>query len=98
MAAMLQVFNATAPAGAPYTPEMATSIAMAFEGAAEGSQYASAMEFIDAFVQYVAALDSLGSPVGDSTAFVMGKYGTRLSENNNMATFVAGRIASGQTF
>lgn len=98
MAAMMQVFNATAPADAPFTPEMATSIAMAFEGAAEGSQYASAMEFVDAFVQYAAALDSLGSPVGDSTAFVMGKYGEGLGQNSNMADFVAGRIASGQTF
>ena len=98
MAAMVQVFNATAPADAPYTPEMATSIAMAFEGAAEGSQYASATEFIDAFVQYAAALDSMGAPVGegDSTAFVMGKYGQGLSEN--MSSFVAGRIAEGQTF
>ena len=98
MAAMLQVFNATAPADAPFTPEMATSIAMAFEDAAEGSQYASAMEFIDAFVQYAAALDELGSPVGDSTAFVMDKYGDGLGENSNMASFVAGRIAAGETF
>lgn len=95
---MLQVFNATAPAGAPYTPEMGTSIAMAFENAAEGSQYASAKEFIDAFVQYATALDSMGSPVGDSTAFVMGKYGQGLSGNSNMSSFVAGRIAEGQTF
>jgi filamentous hemagglutinin family protein len=92
MAAMLQVFNAMAPADAPYTPEMATSIAMAFEDAAEGSQYASAMEFVDAFVQYATALDELGSPVGDSMAFVMSQYGAGLSDNSNMATFVAERI------
>jgi filamentous hemagglutinin family protein len=98
MAAMVQVFNAIAPADAPYTPEMATSIAMVFEGAAEGSQYASAMEFIDAFVQYAAALGDLGSPTGDSTAFVMDKYGAGLSDNGNMANFVAGRIEGGQTF
>jgi filamentous hemagglutinin family protein len=98
MAAMLQVFNSMAPADAPYTPEMATSIATAFENAAEGSQYASAMEFVDAFVQYATALDAMGSPVGDSTAFVMGKYGQGLSQNGNMATFVAGRIEGGQTF
>lgn len=98
MAAMVQVFNTIAPADAPYTPEMATSIAMAFDDAAEGSQYASAMEFIDAFVQYAAALEELGSPTGDPTAFVMTKYGDELGDNSNMASFVAGRIEGGQTF
>ncbi len=98
MAAMLQVFNAMAPADAPFTPEMATSIAMAFEDAAEGSQYASAMEYIDAFVEYAAALDALGSPVGDSTAFVMDKYGSGLGDNANMASFVAARMEGGETF
>jgi hypothetical protein len=34
------------------------------------------MEYIDAFVQYVAVLDTeMGSPVGDSVAFVMEKHG-----------------------
>jgi len=95
MAAMAQVFNTLAPADAPFTPEMATSIAMAFGGAAEGSQYASVMEYIDAFVQYAAVLDTeLGSPVGDSVAFVMGKYGEGVtgSDNGNIAAFVATRL------
>lgn len=95
MAAMVQAFNALAPADAPFTPEMATSIAMAFEGAAEGTQYASAMEYIDAFVQYVAVLDiELGSPVDDSLAFVIEKYGAGITEsdNANMAAFVAMRL------
>ena len=96
MAAMVQTFNTLAPADAPFTPEMATSIAMAFEGAAEGTQYASAMEYVDAFVQYVAVLDiELGSPVGDdSVAFVMEKYGTGItaSDNANMTAFVITRL------
>ncbi len=95
MAAMVQAFNALAPADAPFTPEMATSIAMAFGGAAEGTQYASAMEYIDAFVQYVAVLDTeLGSPVGDSVAFVMEKYGAGItgSDNGNITAFVATRL------
>ncbi len=95
MAAMIQMFNTLAPADVPFTPEMATSIAMAFGGAAEGSQYASVMEYIDAFVQYVAVLDAeLGSPVGDSVAFVMGKYGEGVtgSDNGNIAAFVATRL------
>jgi hypothetical protein len=98
MAAMVQAFNTLAPADVPYTPEMATSIAMAFENAAEGTQYASAMEFIDAFVQYAIALDELGSPVGDSMSFVMNKYGAGItgSDNANMAAFVTARIESGR--
>ncbi len=96
MAAMVQAFNALAPADAPFTPEMATSIAMAFEGADEGTQYASAMEYVDAFVQYVAVLDiELGSPVGDdSVAFVMEKYGAGItaSDNANIGAFVATRL------
>ncbi len=73
---------------------MATSIATAFEGAAEGTQYASAMEYIDAFVQYIAVLDTeLGAPVGDSVAFVMDKYGAGVtgSDNANIGAFVATR-------
>ncbi|MHC4570471.1 MAG: hypothetical protein ACYS0C_00135 [Planctomycetota bacterium] len=39
---------------------------------------------LDAFVQYVAILDTeMGSPVEDSVAFVMGKYGIRATENEN---------------
>ncbi|MHC4570451.1 MAG: two-partner secretion domain-containing protein [Planctomycetota bacterium] len=101
MAAMVQTFNALAPADAPFTPEMATSIAMAFEGAAEGTQYASVMEYVDAFVQYVAVLDTeLGSPVEDSVAFVMGKYGAGITEsdNANIAAFVATRLEGLETF
>ena len=95
MAAMVQTFNALAPADAPFTPATAASVAMAFEGAAEGSQYASAMEYIDAFVQYAAVLDvDLGAPVGDSVAFVMDKYGAGITEtdNANIAAFVAMRL------
>jgi len=95
MAAMVQAFNEQAPADAPFTPEMATSIAMTFEGAAEGTQYASVMEYIDAFVQYAAVLDTgLGSPVGDSVAFVMEKYGSGItdSDNGNIAAFIITRL------
>jgi len=59
------------------------------------------MEYIDAFVQYVAILDTqLGSPVEDSTAFVMAKYGAGIteSENTNIAAFVAARLAGLETF
>ena len=95
MAAMVRMFNEVAPADTPFTPATAASIAMALEGAAEGSQYASVMEYIDAFAQYVAVLDiELGSPVGDSVVFVMEKHGAGVmgSDNANIAAFVAMRL------
>ncbi|MHC4396243.1 MAG: hypothetical protein ACYS1A_11375 [Planctomycetota bacterium] len=103
MAAMNQAFNELAPAGAPFTPAMATSIVTTFaDHVGDGTYYASAIEYIDAFVQYVAVLDAeMGSLVGDdSIAFVMSKYGTAMteSENSNMAAFVAARLAGLETF
>ena len=104
MAALNQVFNEVAPANVPFSPVMATSIVTAFaDQVDDGSQsnYATAMEYIDAFVQYVAILDTqLGSPVEDSTAFVMAKYGAGIteSENNNIAAFVAARLAGLESF
>jgi len=58
-------------------------------------QYATAMEYVDAFVGYVATLDNeLGSPVEDSMAFVLEKYGDGLSnaENANIDTFIQSRL------
>jgi hypothetical protein len=102
MAAMNQVFNELAPADAPLTPEMANSIVTAFAGRVnDGTQYATAIEYIDAFVQYIAILNSeLGSPVEDSVAYVMEKYGSGVtgSENANIAAFLATRMQSGETF
>ncbi len=101
MAAMTQMFNSMAPASAPYTPEMQALIATAFAGAAEGSQYATVMEYTDAFVRYFSVLQTdLASPVGDSLAFVMDKYGADVlgSDNNNIAAFIATRLESGETF
>ncbi|MHC4587711.1 MAG: hypothetical protein ACYS3N_24590 [Planctomycetota bacterium] len=100
MAAMNQVFNELAPAGAPFTPAMAASIVTAFAGRVnDGTQYASAIEYIDAFVQYIAILNTeMGSPVADSVAYVMEKYGSDVSGNDNMAGFLAARMESGETF
>jgi len=104
MAALIQVFNEQAPANVPFSPAMATSIVTAFADQlddASQSNYAAAMEYVDTFVQYVAILDTqLGSPVEDSTAFVMTKYGAGIteSENSNIAAFVAARLAGLETF
>jgi hypothetical protein len=98
MAAMLEIFNQIAPVDAPFTPEMGTSIATAFSESINDDtmpQYATAMEYIDAFVGYVMTLDEgLGSPVGDSVSFVMGKYGDAItaSDNPNIGAFIATRL------
>jgi hypothetical protein len=80
---------------------MAASIASAFAGHInDGSQYATVIEYIDAFVNYIAVLNSdLGSPVGDSLAYTMQKYGSGItgSDNANMAAFVASRLETGET-
>jgi hypothetical protein len=99
MAAMAQVFNEIAPPDRPPTDEMFASITTAFSQRLENAdmpQYASAMEFIDAFVGYVAVLDELGSPVGDSVAFVMEKYGATITENPNpnIAAYIQTRLAN----
>jgi len=92
MAAMAYVFDQIAPADAPFTPEMGAAIATAFSENAEADiRYASAMEYIEAFVQYVTVVDrDLDAPVGDSVAYVMEKYGSALLEtgNSNMAAYV----------
>ena len=87
MSALIQVFSKEAPADKPFTPEMAASIATAFANNRDDSkmpQYATAIKYIDAFVEYIAVLDTeLGSPVGDSIAFVMEKHGAAITENEN---------------
>jgi hypothetical protein len=42
----------------------------------------------------------MGSPVADSVAYVMQKYGSGItgSGNQDMATFVASRLESGETY
>jgi hypothetical protein len=102
MAAMNQVFNELAPASSPYSPEMASLIATAFaDRVNDATQYATAIEYLDAFVNYVAVLNSeMGSPVGDSIAYTMQKYGSGVtgSDNANMAAFLASRLEAGETF
>jgi galactitol-specific phosphotransferase system IIB component len=103
MAAMNQVFTElmnTMTLSAPFTPEMANSVAAALTDSANtGPQYAAAREYIDAFVQYIAILNTdMGSPVADSVAYVMEKYGSDVSGNPIMADFLAARLQSGETF
>ena len=98
-AAMAQVINEIAPPGAPFTPEMGASIAAAFEANRYNPntpQYAAGLEYIDAFVNYIAVVDTeLGAPVENSLAQVMDKYGESVLENPNMATFLQGQLGGG---
>jgi hypothetical protein len=96
MAALAEVINTVAPADVPFTPEVGTLIAAAFEGhAGDGTAYATALEYVDAFAEYVRVLDTeMGSPVGDSVEFVMEKHGAGInaSPNDNVAAYVASRL------
>ena len=42
-------------------------------------------------------LDELGSPVGDSVAFVMDKYGEGISDNANLTAYILSRIETMET-
>ena len=99
MAAILAVFNQEAPANLPFDATMSANIATAFAAheVDDGSQYATALEYIDAFVEYVAVLDAgFNSPVGDSVAFVMEKYGADISgsDNPNIAAYLDARLGN----
>jgi hypothetical protein len=92
LAALSEAINDLAPPEAPLTDETATSVVTAFEQAREGTQYAIAKEYVDAFAQYVTLLDAtFASLVDDSQAFVFDKYGESMMENNNpnITAFVA---------
>ena len=96
MRALVEAINAAAPANVPFTPEIGTQIAAAFENhKADGTAYASALEYVDAFVEYVKILDTeMNSPTGDPVAFAMAKHGKGITEtdNANVAAFIASRL------
>ena len=99
MAAMVQIFNEIAPANMPPSDEMFASIATAFRQQLDNAdmpQYATAMEFLDAFVGYIAVLNTeLGSPVGDSTVYAMAKHGgPTMTGNSNIAAYIQARLQS----
>jgi filamentous hemagglutinin family protein len=85
MAAMNQIFNTLAPANAPFTPEVSASVVTAFnQMAGQDRQYALAEEYVNAFVRYVAVLDTqIKAPVGDAVAFTLEKYGQSINPNIN---------------
>jgi filamentous hemagglutinin family protein len=95
LSAMNQVFNQQAPANAPFTPETAASIVVAFtDMAGQDADYALAAVYVDAFVEYVAVIEELGSPVGDSVGYMMAKHGKALTDNpnQNVSAYIAMRL------
>ena len=93
MAAMAQVFNQIAPLDVPPTDEMFASIAIAFAENTDNPQYAAAYEYAEAFVQYIAAMDELGAPVGDPTTYTLNKYGgSTIEENGNISAYIMMRL------
>jgi len=96
MAALVETMNAMAPSNMPYTPELGAQIATEFQNRKDdGTAYASALAYVDSFVQYVKILDQeMNRPVGDSTAFVMAKYGQPIisSSNPNIGAYIASRL------
>ena len=96
LAAMNQIFNTLAPADAPFTEEVSASIATAFARLADQDpEYALAADYIDAFVDYVAVLDSdLKVPVGDPMVYTLNKYGEAImsNPNQNIVTFLVQKV------
>ncbi len=97
LAAMNRIFNTLAPADAPFTPEVSASVVTAFvQLGDQDKQYALAAEYVDAFVRYVAILDTeLKAPVGDPVAFALEKHGSALSGehvNPNITAYIISQL------
>ena len=74
---------------------MFASIALAFENNSSDPQFATALEYAEAFVAYIAATDELGLPVGDSVANALSKYGESIDNGNIEAYIMMSLEASG---
>jgi VCBS repeat-containing protein len=97
MAALAEVINAAVPVDQPFSPEAETLIASALAENLNvpGSPQALASEYVDAFVNYIAAATDLGLPADDVRNMAMTKYGSSLEkpENANIRAYVEARLA-----
>lgn len=89
MAALAQIFNTLAPANAPFTPEVSASVTTAFADMADNPQYVLAGQYVDAFANYVAAINALEAPVGDPVEFALDKHVMGSTDNPNIASYLA---------
>jgi filamentous hemagglutinin family protein len=92
IAALIRVINEFVLSPAPPSDEQMDSIAEVFaQHSNDGTHYAAAGQWLDALSEYVAILNSeIGWPADESIAFVMGKYGTAITEAGevSVAAFV----------
>jgi hypothetical protein len=82
------------PLAGPPSPEQMASIATALSTAAEGTQYASAAELIDAVVAYVGAMIEMGFSGDDAVAMFMANHGDAVTEDASVAAYVSARLAA----
>ena len=86
VAALVQVINEFSQPDAPPSPEQFASIAQAFETHVnDGTHYATAKEWLNTLTEYVTILNTeIGWQPEESIAFVMGKYGTAITESGDI--------------
>jgi hypothetical protein len=82
IAALGRIIDEFSQPGIPPSPEQFASINQAFaEHINDGTHYASAGQWLDALTEYVNILETdIGWSADESIAFVMGKYGTAITE------------------
>ena len=87
IAALGRVINEFAQPDMPPSPEQFASIAQAFaQHTNDGTHYAAAGQWLDALTEYVAILNTeIGWSTDESIAFVMGKYGTAITEAGDVS-------------
>ncbi len=95
-AALTRVVNEFVSPDAPPTDEQMASIAGVFASHInDGTHYAAAGQWLDALVEYAGILNSdIGWSTDESVAFVMGKYGTAVTEAGdiNVTAYIQMRL------
>ncbi len=87
IAGLVRAVNEFSQPDMPPSPEQFASIAQSFaDHSNDGTHYAAAGEWLDALMEYVAILTSdVGWSEDESIAFVMGKYGTSITEAGDVS-------------
>jgi hypothetical protein len=94
---LMQVINEFVTTPAPPSEEEMTRIAEILAGhVGDGTHYAAAEAYIDAFVEYASILiNELGWSPAESVKFVMDKYGAPIQESGNasLVAYLQARLA-----
>ena len=87
IAALGRVVNEFSQPGMPPSPEQFASISQAFaQHTNDGTHYAAAGQWLDALTEYVTILNTdIGWSADESIAFVMGKYGTAITDAGDVS-------------